>query len=158
MYWPLLWFKERLYKREASTITVGKKENAYCRVQLANFKQLQIAWEELVGLEPGQEKGMKKLSVEEMTKVIHPKYSKHWPSTVAHTMNHGLNRGLLFSLSKFFRWKYILNQLENSGLRSRFLLYVFDILVLYDLQANQTIFCLLKWLWWAGESPVEEWI
>ena len=67
IYWPLLWFKERLYKREASTITVGKKENAYCRVQLANFKQLQIAWEELVGLEPGQEKGMKKLSVEEMT-------------------------------------------------------------------------------------------
>ena len=66
MYWPLLWFKERLYKREASTITVGKKENAYCRVQLANFKQLQIAWEELVGLEPGQEKGMKKLSVKEM--------------------------------------------------------------------------------------------
>ena len=50
-------------------------------------------------------------------KVIYPKYSKHWLSTVAHTidcvcskiLNHGLNHGLLFSLFKFFGWKNILN-------------------------------------------------
>ena len=50
-------------------------------------------------------------------KVIHPKYSKHWLSTVAHIidcvfskiLNHGLNDGLLFSLFKFFGWKSILN-------------------------------------------------
>ena len=56
------------------------------------------------------------------TKVIYPKYSKHWLSTVAHTidcvwskiLNHGLNHGLLFSLFKFFGWKNILNLLENS--------------------------------------------
>ena len=48
-------------------------------------------------------------------KVIHTKYSKHWPYTVAHTidcvcrkiLNHGLNHGLLFSLFKFFGWKNI---------------------------------------------------
>ena len=42
--------------------------------------------------------------------VIHPKYSKHLPYTVAHTidcvcsimLNHGVNHGLLFSLFKFF--------------------------------------------------------
>ena len=50
------------------------------------------------------------------SKVIHPKYSKHWLSTVAHTidcvcskiLNHGLYHGLLFSLFKFFGWKNIL--------------------------------------------------
>jgi hypothetical protein len=55
-------------------------------------------------------------------KVIYPKYSKHWPYTVAHTinwvcskmLNHGLNHGLLLSLFKFFGWKYILNWI-NSG-------------------------------------------
>ena len=50
-------------------------------------------------------------------KVIYPKYSKHWPYTVAHTidcvcskiLNHGLNLGLLFSLSSFLgelTWKF----------------------------------------------------
>ena len=42
------------------------------------------------------------------TKVVYPKYSKHWLSTVAHTidcfyskiLNHGLNHRLLFSLFK----------------------------------------------------------
>ena len=46
----------------------------------------------------------------DLGKVIYPKYSKHWLSTVAHTidclcskiLNHGLNDGLLFSLFKFF--------------------------------------------------------
>ena len=41
-------------------------------------------------------------------KVIYPKYSKHWPYTVAHTiycvcskmLNHGLNHGLYVSLFK----------------------------------------------------------
>ena len=41
-------------------------------------------------------------------KVIHPKYSKHWPYTLAHTidcvcskmLNHGLNHGLFLSLFK----------------------------------------------------------
>ena len=84
---------------------------------------------------------------------------KHWLFTVAHTINHGLNIGLLFSLFKFCGWKKnrnipkepilktldagkkdqsqfletslvretdsnlknILNQLENSGLKFRFL-------------------------------------
>ena len=53
-------------------------------------------------------------------KVIYPKYSKHWLSNVAHTidcvcnkiLNHGLNHGLLFSLFKFFGWKNILNNLK----------------------------------------------
>ena len=61
--------------------------------------------------------------------IVYPKYSKHWLSTVAHTidcvcskiLNNGLNHGLLFSIFKFFGWKNILNQLENSGLKSRFL-------------------------------------
>jgi hypothetical protein len=46
-------------------------------------------------------------------KVIYPKYSKHWLSTMAYTIdcvfrkisNHGLNHGLLFSLFKLFGWK-----------------------------------------------------
>ena len=50
-------------------------------------------------------------------KVIHPKYSKQWLSTVAHTidcvcsriLNHGLDHGLLFSLFKFFGWKNMLS-------------------------------------------------
>ena len=41
---------------------------------------------------------------------ISPKYSKHWITTMAHTidcecskmLNHGLNHGLLFSLFKVF--------------------------------------------------------
>ena len=41
-------------------------------------------------------------------KVIYPKYSKHWPYTVAHTidfvcsksLNHGLNHGLFLSFFK----------------------------------------------------------
>ena len=59
------------------------------------------------------------------TKVIYTKYSKHWLSIVAHTIDcvfiKMLNHGLLFSLFKFFGWKNILNWLENSGLKSRFL-------------------------------------
>ena len=47
------------------------------------------------------------------SKVIYPNYSKHWLTTVAHTidcvyskiLNHGLNHGLLFSLFLFFGWK-----------------------------------------------------
>ena len=43
-----------------------------------------------------------------MSKVIYPKYSKHWPYTVAHTidcvcskmLNHGLNHGLFLSIFK----------------------------------------------------------
>ena len=49
-----------------------------------------------------------------VSKVIHPKYSKHWLYTVAHIidcvcskiLNHGLNHGLFLSLFKFFVWKY----------------------------------------------------
>ena len=45
---------------------------------------------------------------EERDKVIYPKYSKHWPYTVAHTidcvcskmLNHGLNHGLFLSIFK----------------------------------------------------------
>ena len=54
-----------------------------------------------------------RLQIEPEIKVIHPKYSKHCLSTIAHTidcvgskiLNHGLNHGLLFSLFKFFGWK-----------------------------------------------------
>ena len=73
-------------------------------------------------------------------KVIYPKYSK--PYTVAHTIdfvcskisNHGLNHGLFFSLFKFFGWKNILNLLENSGLKSRFLFcLIFQFYLMYRL-------------------------
>ena len=74
---------------------------------------------------------------------MYPKYSKHWLSTtVAHTidcacskiLNHGLNHVLLFSLFKFFGWKNILNQLENSGLKSRFLFsLIFQFYLMYRL-------------------------
>ena len=45
----------------------------------------------------------------EITKVIYPKYSKHWLSTVAHTIdfmcskisNHGLDHGYYFHFSSF---------------------------------------------------------
>ena len=54
---------------------------------------------------------------ETASKVIYTKYSKHWPHTVAHTidcvcskmLNHVLNHELFLSLFKFFGWKYILN-------------------------------------------------
>ena len=60
---------------------------------------------------------VKSVEICEQPKVIHPKYSNHWLSTVAHAidcvcskiLNHGLNHGLLFSLFKFFGWKNILN-------------------------------------------------
>ena len=46
------------------------------------------------------------LYVREKAKVIYPKYSKQWLSTVAHRIdcvyNEILNHGLLFSLFKFF--------------------------------------------------------
>ena len=79
-------------------------------------------------------------NVAALGKVIYPKYSKHWLFTVANCvcsklLNHGLNNGLLFSLFKFFGQKNILNQLENSGLKSRFL-FLFNISVLIDIQFN----------------------
>ena len=51
-----------------------------------------------------------KIPVVPKSKVIYPKYSKHFVTTVPHTidclcskiLNHGLNHGLLFSLFKFF--------------------------------------------------------
>ena len=64
---------------------------------------------------------------------LYPKYSKFWLSSVAHAidcvwnkilnsgLNPGLIHGLFISLFSFFGWKSILNQLENSGLKSRFL-------------------------------------
>ena len=76
------------------------------------------------------------------TKVIYPKWSKQWLSTVAHTidclyckiLNHGLNIGLLFSLFKFCGWKNIWKQLKNSGLRSRFLFcLIFQFCLMYRL-------------------------
>ena len=50
----------------------------------------------------------KNLEILARCKVIHTKYSKHWPYTVAHTidcvcikmLNHGLNHGLFLSLFK----------------------------------------------------------
>ena len=72
-------------------------------------------------------------NISALGKVIYTKYYKHWPYTVTHTIDcvcnkilnhgtyHGLNHGLLFSLFKFFGRKHILNQLDNTGLKSRFL-------------------------------------
>ena len=62
-------------------------------------------------------------------KVIYSKYSKHWPYTVAYTIDcvfskmlyHGLNHGLFLSLFKLFVCKYVLNWIRNSGLKSRLL-------------------------------------
>ena len=51
-------------------------------------------------------------------------------------LNHGLNHGLLFSLFKFFGWKNLLNQLENSGLKSRFLFCLIFQFYILDVQAN----------------------
>ena len=49
-------------------------------------------------------------------------------------LNHGLNHGLLFSLFKFFWVKDILNQLENSGLKSRLLFcLIFQFYLMYRL-------------------------
>ena len=72
-------------------------------------------------------------------KFIYPKYSRHWLSTLAHTidfvcsriLNHGLNLGLLFSLwvkkqSKLI-WKF---RVKIS------ILILLDISVLLDVQAN----------------------
>ena len=53
---------------------------------------------------------------------IYHKYSKHWPYTVAHTidccvcskmLNHGLNHALFLSLLKFLWWRYILNWIDS---------------------------------------------
>ena len=71
--------------------------------------------------------------VSPIAKVIYPKNSKHWPSTVAHSidfvcskvLNHGLNHGLLFSLFKFWGWKNILNN-GKLKIKTRFLLAPVD--------------------------------
>ena len=59
------------------------------------------------------------------TKVMHSKYSKHWPYILAYRMDCDcskiLNNGLF--LSKFLWCKYILNWIENSGLKSKLLYY-----------------------------------
>ena len=77
-------------------------------------------------------------------KVIYPKYSKYWLSTVALTIdcvcskiwNHGLNHGLFLSLFNLFVCKYVLNWIRNSGLKSR-LLYCFSFWFLFlYVQAN----------------------
>ena len=77
------------------------------------------------------------------SKVIHPKYSKPWLYLLAATMccicskilNHGLNHGLFLSLFMFFVWKYILNWIENSGLKCR-VLYCIRFLVFLEIEAN----------------------
>jgi hypothetical protein len=70
-------------------------------------------------------------------KVLYPKYSKHWPYLLVFSMgyswskivNLGLEHGLFLSSDKFFGWKYILNWIENSGLKSRLIYtYHFNIL------------------------------
>jgi hypothetical protein len=63
-------------------------------------------------------------------KVIYPKYSKHWPYTVAHTidcvwikmLDHGLNYGLFLSLFKFLHENMYKNKFKIK--RNR-LLYCF---------------------------------
>jgi putative flippase GtrA len=75
-------------------------------------------------------------------KVIHPKYSKHWPYTLANTidcvcskmLNYGLNHGLFLSLFKFFAWKYILNWI-NSGYKKVVCYIVSDLWILLEIQA-----------------------
>ena len=51
-------------------------------------------------------------------------------------LDHGLNHGLLFSLFKFLGGKNILNKLETSGLKSRFVFCLCNISVLLDVRAN----------------------
>ena len=63
------------------------------------------------------------------SKVIYLKYSKHWLSTVAHKIDCVCSKKIKSVFKSFviiftfqvFGWKNILNQLENSGLKSRFL-------------------------------------
>ena len=55
-------------------------------------------------------------------------------------LTHGLNHGLLFSLFKFFGWKKILNSLENSGLKSRFLFcLIFQFYLMYRLICQKPV-------------------
>ena len=50
-------------------------------------------------------------------------------------LNHGLNYVLLLSLSKVFGWKYTLDWIENSGLKSR-MLYCLRFQGFTDVQVN----------------------
>ena len=72
------------------------------------------------------------------SQVIYPKYSKHWLSTLAHTIycvcSKISNHGLLFSLFKFLGEKTNWNNLK---IRIKIQIPIlFNILVLLDVQAN----------------------
>ena len=96
-------------------------------------------------------------------KVIHPKYSKHWPYTLTHTidcvysemLNHGLNHRSFLSLFVFLGWKYI--NWINSGWK-KVIAILFQISGFY---LKYKLFCpkpahsyLPKWLCWAIFSNV----
>ena len=134
----------------ASTPTWKQKINSWnYNMSFSHFQKSRETVVSYIGL----------LQFHEFPKVIYPKESKHRLSPVAHTidfmcskiLNHGLNHGLLFSLFKFLGWKNNLNQLENSGLKSRFLFcLIFQFYLMYRLICQKPAhFCLPKWLWWA---------
>ena len=66
-------------------------------------------------------------------KVIYPKYSKHWPYTLAHTidcvcskmLNHGLNHGLVISFNFQVFWMKIHSKLNKFRIKKNRLLYCF---------------------------------
>ena len=80
-------------------------------------------------------------------KVIYPKYSKHLPYTVAHTidcvcskmLNHGLSHGLFLSLFKFFFQMFIVLEMYNFVLSSKKMWKVKEIT--HDLNHDLTFYC-----------------
>ena len=102
------------FKQMRLTIDRESKPLLYPIVNLSNFKKEIIhsgtltPWCNLPFVEG---------KLHSLTKVMYPKYSKHWLSTVSQTIecvcskisNRSLNHGLLFSLFKFFGWKNIPN-------------------------------------------------
>ena len=83
-------------------------------------------------------------------KVIYAKYSKHWPYTVAHTidcvcnkmLNHGLNHGLFLALFKFFGWKLNKFRIKNTRLLYCFRSQVFTWNVRYSARNHLILICL----------------
>ena len=79
---------------------------------------------------------------QQKSKVIYPKYSKHWPYTVAHiidyvcskVLNHGLNHGLCFFTFQVF-WMIIHPKLNKFRLKRLDGYIVSDLRFLFKIQA-----------------------
>ena len=74
-----------------------------------------------------------------MDKIMYPKYTKLWLSTIdcvcSKILNHGLNYGFIIFTFQVIWVKKHSELIENSGLKSRFFT-LFNISVLLDVQAN----------------------